>query len=403
MTDVELEASLDVFRGRAVDCIAEDELVSRLRRGRPLRIKLGCDPSSPDLHLGHLVVLDKLRALQTLGHRVIFLVGDFTAMIGDPTGRSRTRPALSAEEVQRNARTYTEQVGRVLDVGAAEIRLNSEWMSALTSADFVRLASHQSVARMLERDDFKKRHQSGVPIALHEFLYPLVQAYDSVALRADVEIGGTDQLFNLLLGREIQRAYGQEAQIVLTLPLLEGLDGREKMSKSLGNAVALTDPADEIFGKTMSIPDAVLARWVDLLGPADGSLDGLRRATALGDANPRDLKAGLARHLVARIHGEDAAVIAVERFDRRFRLRQAPTDVEGIELQPRDSAGIPLIEILERARLADSRSAAKRLVAQGGIRVDGQRASDPVSLLCAGEYLIQAGKRRALRVRVLPN
>jgi tyrosyl-tRNA synthetase len=368
-----------------------------------LRVKLGCDPSSPDLHLGHLVVLDKLRALQDLGHQVIFLVGDFTAMIGDPTGRSRTRPALSAEEVQRNAHTYTEQVGRVLDVARAEIRFNSEWMSKLGPADFIRLASHQSVARMLERDDFKRRHQAGVPIALHEFLYPLVQAYDSVALRADMEIGGTDQLFNLLLGREIQRAYGQEPQIVLTLPLLEGLDGREKMSKSLGNAVALTDPPDEVYGKTMSIPDAVLGRWVDLLGPRDGSLEPLKRSLATVAGNPRDLKAALARHLVKRLHGESAAGAAADRFDRRFRLREAPTEVEEIELRPQSPGGIPLIEVLERTGLADSRSAAKRLVAQGGIRVDGSRVSDPVVPLVAGEYLVQAGKRRAVRVRVAIN
>ncbi len=403
MTDAEARVGVAAFRRKIIDCISEEELFARIRQGRPLRIKLGCDPSSPDLHLGHLVVLDKLRELQEMGHQVIFLVGDFTAMIGDPTGRSRTRPALTADEVQRNARTYTDQVGRVLDLSRAEIHFNSEWMAGLGPTDFIRLASHQSVARMLERDDFKRRYQGGVSISLHEFLYPLVQAYDSVALRADVEIGGTDQLFNLLLGREIQRAYGQEPQIVLTLPLLEGLDGSEKMSKSLGNAVGLTDSPDEIYGKTMSIPDTVLGHWVELVGPGDGSLDQLRRDVVAGGANPRDLKAALARSLVARLHSDEAAAAAADRFDRRFRLREAPEGLDEIQVRAETSAGIPLMEVLERAGFANSRSEAKRLVAQGGVRIDGQRASDPIARLATGGYLLQAGRRRAVRVRVLSN
>jgi tyrosyl-tRNA synthetase len=402
MTDAEIERQLAVFRAGTVDLVSEDELARKLRRGRPLRIKYGNDPSAPNLHLGHSVVLDKLRELQDLGHQVIFLVGDFTAMIGDPTGRSRTRPALSREEVARNARTYADQVGLVLDTARAEIRFNSEWLDALTPADVIRLASHQSVARMLERDDFQRRYRSGASISLHEFLYPLVQAYDSVALRADVELGGTDQLFNLLLGREIQRDYGQEPQIVVTLPLLEGTDGSEKMSKSLGNAIALTDSPDEMYGRTMSIPDAVLLHWVALLGRCRGAaLASLRDAVASGSGNPRDLKAALARMLVARYHGEENASAAEERFDRLFRRREAPEAAAEIAVRAAPgAAGIPLVELVERAGLAASRSAAKRLVAQGGVRLDGERAGDPFQVVGLGTHLLQAGRRRAVQVRL---
>jgi tyrosyl-tRNA synthetase len=404
MTDAEIARHVAVLRSGTVDLVSEEELARKLRRGRPLRIKYGNDPSAPNLHLGHSVVLDKLRELQELGHRVIFLVGDFTAMIGDPTGKSRTRPALSQEEVRANARTYADQVGLVLDVSRAEVRFNSEWLNALSPADFIRLASHQSVARMLERDDFQRRFRGGVSISLHEFFYPLLQAYDSVALRADVEIGGTDQLVNLLLGRELQRDYGQESQIVVTLPLLEGIDGGEKMSKSLGNAIALTDAPDEMYGRTMSIPDSVLLHWVELLGRSrDATLAPLRDAVAGGSGNPRDLKAALARMLVARFHGEPDAAAAEERFDRRFRRREVPEDATEVAVSAGAGAdGIPLVDLLERAGLSSSRSAAKRLVAQGGVRLDGERAAEPFRSVGFGTHLLQAGRRRAVKVRVEP-
>ena len=390
-----VDSQLETFRGRTVDLHSEKELAGKLAEGRPLRIKLGCDPSAPDLHIGHVVPLDKLRELQELGHTIIFLVGDFTALIGDPSGRSKTRPALSREEVQANARTYTDQVGLVLDPERIEVRFNSEWMDGFTSADMIRLAAHQPVARMLERDDFKKRFRSGTSIGIHEFLYPLVQAYDSVALEADVELGGTDQLFNLLLGREIQRAYGQPAQVVMTLPLLEGTDGSEKMSKSLGNAIGLREAPDEIYGKTMSIGDALLPHWVELLGdPGDPALSG---------GNPRDAKARLARQLVERFHGASSAERAEQHFDRIFRQREAPEQLEVRELTAAAPEGAEIIEIIVAASFAASRSEARRLVAQGGVRVDRERVSEPAARYRPGEYLLQVGKRRFARIRVLPS
>jgi tyrosyl-tRNA synthetase len=389
-----LASQLETFRARTVDLVADAELEARLRKGKPLRVKYGCDPSAPDLHLGHTVGLDKLRALQELGHTIIFLIGDFTGMIGDPTGRNKTRPALTREAVQRNAESYTQQVGAVLDASKIEVRFNSEWMNAMPAADVVRLASHQPVARMLERDDFKRRFQAGVSISIHEFLYPLVQAYDSVALRADVELGGTDQLFNMLLGREIQRAYGQEPQIVMTLPLLEGIDGSEKMSKSLGNAIGIREPAEEIYGKTMSIPDALLPRWGELLGRPDWQLEGI--------ANPRDRKAALARRLVERFHGAAAAAEAEAHFDRVFRKRQAPEDVPRVALPSSEARGLKLVDALVGVGFASSRSEARRLIGQGGVQVEGVRASDLETWLGQGEHLVQAGKRRFARIRVTP-
>jgi tyrosyl-tRNA synthetase len=351
---------------RTEHLVSEAELVERLKRDRPLRIKLGCDPSAPDLHLGHSIVLDKLRALAELGHTIIFLVGDFTAMIGDPSGRSRTRPALARDEIARNAETYREQVSLILDVASTELRFNSEWMDSMTPADLIRLASHQPVARMLERDDFKNRFRSGETIAIHEFLYPLVQAYDSVALQADVEIGGTDQLFNLLLGREIQRAYGQDPQIVLTTPLLEG---------------------------TMSIPDALLPRWVRLL-PWTG-LPGPD-----GYSDPRDLKAALAWRIVERFRGAEAARAAEAHFDRLFRHKEAPQDLEERAVSCSDPAGIRIGELLRSLGFAESGAEAKRLVAQGGVRVDDERLADVGATVPPGEHLLQVGKRRFARVRI---
>ena len=398
-----VEQQMDVFRTRTVDLVSEEELTERLGRGKPLRIKYGCDPSAPDLHLGHTVPLDKLRQLQDLGHTIIFLVGDFTAMIGDPTGRSKTRVPLTSDAVAKNAETYTSQVSCVLDVNRIEIRFNSEWMDRMSVAELIRLASHQPVARMLERDDFKRRFQTGVSIAIHEFLYPLVQAYDSVALRADVEVGGTDQLFNLLLGREIQRAYGQEPQIVLTVPLLEGTDGAEKMSKSLGNAIGIRDAPEEMYGKTMSIPDALLERWVELLGRPEWNLGQFLEAIGTERRNPRDLKAALARALVGRFHGQAAAASAEEHFERVFREHRAPNEVPEVELQVTDARGMPLVDALVEVGFAKSRSEARRLVAQGGVRIDEIRASDAEAYLRAGSHLVQAGRRRFARLHLRQN
>jgi tyrosyl-tRNA synthetase len=395
------EEQLEVFRDRAEALVSEAELLAKLRKGRPLRIKYGCDPSRPDLHLGHLVHLDKLRALQALGHTIIFLIGDFTGRIGDPTGRSRTRPALSREEIEQNADTYRQQVGRVLDVERAEIRFNSEWMDRMDLGEFIRLCSHATVARLLERDDFRSRLRDGVSIALHELLYPLVQAYDSVALEADVEVGGSDQHVNLLFAREIQRDFGHEPQVALTSPLLEGTDGVEKMSKSLGNAIGLTDPPDEMYGRTMSIPDAVLLRWCRLLGRPDwADLWGLADRVEAGEGNPRDLKAVLARRLAERFWGADAAGEAEARFDRLFRRHETPEEMAQIEVCAPGPEGAPVLDLLLHAEFAASRGEAKRLIAQGGVRLGGARVGSAEARAEPGEHVLQAGKRRFVRVCV---
>lgn len=401
MSSSPAERQIEVFRSRVVDLVSDEELLAKLRRGRPLRIKLGCDPSAPDLHLGHLVVLDPLREFQELGHTIVFLVGDFTARIGDPSGRSRTRPSLSRQEVEQNARTYRDQVGMILDPERIEVRFNSEWMDRMTPSDLIRLASHQPVARMLERDDFDKRYREGISIGIHEFLYPLIQAYDSVALKADVEIGGTDQLFNLLLGREIQRAYGQEPQVVLTFPLLVGTDGKEKMSKSLGNAIGITEPADEIYGKTMSIPDVILGRWCELLGsPSWSDVQELRTRVAADEANPRDLKAALAARLVERFWGSKPSRDAAERFDRLFRRHETPAEMPELDLEAPQDGDLRMVDVLHRAGFATSRTAAKRLIAQGGVRLDGERVPDADFSVPPGEHVLQAGRRRFARLRI---
>ena len=386
MKPSELETHLAVFRENTVDLVSEPDLSEKLKAGKPLRIKQGFDPSAPDLHLGHTVPIQKLRSLQDLGHTIIFLVGDFTARIGDPTGKSKTRPALSDDQVEANAKTYADQVASLLDVERAEVRYNSEWMDPMSPADFVRLLSQHTVARMLERDDFEKRYKSGTPISIHEFLYPLVQAYDSVALEADVELGGTDQLFNMLLGREIQRAYGQAPQVVLTTPLLEGTDGVEKMSKSLGNSVSIRDAPEDMYGKVMSIPDSILPRWQALLGAGDSSIE-----------NPRDSKARLARDLVERFHDAASGQAAEAHFDRVFRKKQAPDDVPEIKMG--DSAP-KLIEAIQVAGFASSRGEARRLIKQGGVKLADQRIEDPEAVLSPGSYLLQVGKRRFARVSV---
>lgn len=392
--DAEVARQLEQIRAGADAFVGEEDLRARLgvaiEAGRPLRVKLGMDPSTPDLHLGHTVTLEKLRVFQELGHMPIFLIGDFTARIGDPTGKKKTRPALEAEEVSKNAATYVDQVRKILDVDRAEVRYNSEWMDPMVPADFVRLCSRYTVARLLERDDFAKRYREGVAISLHELLYPLVQAYDSVALHADVELGGSDQLFNLLVGREIQRDYGQPPQAVITHGLLVGTDGKEKMSKSLGNTIGLTDPPAEMYGRTMSIPDALIPSWVRLLG------------TGHWDAgeDPFQQKQALAARLVERFHGAEAARAAAAHFERVVRQGGLPDEVTEVRIALSDGDRVGLLDVLRAALGVASNADARRLVAQGAVELDGSRVTDPSLRLVAGSYLLRAGKRRFARVRV---
>jgi tyrosyl-tRNA synthetase len=401
----EVERQLAVMRDGAVEFYGEAELrerlAQRLAAGRPLRVKLGMDPSAPDLHLGHTVVLEKLRRFQELGHVPIFLVGDFTARIGDPSGRKKTRPALGPEEIERNAATYVAQAGRVLDVANAEIRFNSEWMLPMSSTEIVQLCSRYTVARLLERDDFSKRHAAGDPISVHEFLYPFVQAYDSVALEADVELGGTDQTFNLLMAREIQRDYDQPAQAVITHPLLVGLDGRDKMSKSLGNTIGITDPPESMYGKLMSISDALMLTYFDVLSA--GAWQELRAERALlgdGAGNPLAFKHALAQRVVARFHGEEHARAAAERFRRVVQAREAPSDVPETPLALGALAELGLLEIMKRLDFTKSVGEARRLVAQGAVELDGALVADPTLRLPAGAYHLKVGKRRFARIRL---
>jgi tyrosyl-tRNA synthetase len=400
----EADQQLDVMRDGAVAFHGEDglrlRLIAALKEQRPLRVKLGMDPSAPDLHIGHTVVLNKLKKIQELGHTPIFLVGDFTAGIGDPSGKNKTRPALDADTVDRNAKTYVEQVGRILDIENAEVRFNSEWMKDLSSADFVRLCSHYTVARLLERDDFAKRYAAGEPISVHEFLYPFVQSYDSVALHADVELGGTDQTFNLLMGREIQRAYGQPAQAVITHPLLVGSDGA-KMSKSLGNGIGITDRPEEMFGKVMSVSDSLMLEYYDLLHDSRWeALKPLREALGRGEGNPMGFKLGLAGALVERFAGPEAAREAADAFRSVVQNKQIPEDLVelGFEIGPDREIG--LLELLERLEMVASRSEARRLVGQKAVRVDGEVVTVPTLRLPAGSYLLKVGKRRFARVRL---
>ncbi len=392
----EIDRQLEAM-GRGAEALigAEDlrpRLAAALREGRPLRIKLGMDPSAPDLHIGHTVVLEKLRIFQELGHTPIFLVGDFTASIGDPTGKKKTRPALDKDEIRKNAQTYVDQVSHVLDTERAEIRFNGEWMDAMSPADLVRLCSHYTVARMLERDDFDKRYKAGEAIAVHEFLYPLVQAYDSVALEADVELGGTDQTFNLLVGREIQRAYGQTPQAVITHPLLVGTDGTEKMSKSVGNTIGIRDAPEDMYGRTMSISDELMRSWVAQLG--FGRWEDL---AAVG-ADPLAMKKELATRLVTRFHGDAAAEKAAEHFRALVQRKEIPDDLPEVEIPLSGAEDLGLLEALRGALGLASNSEARRIVTQGGARVDGNVVRDPNLRLPPGSYLVQAGKRRFARL-----
>ncbi len=397
---IDVDQHLTVFKRGADELIVESELAHKLARARPLRIKEGFDPTRPDLHLGHTVQFNKLRQLQDLGHHVIFLIGDFTALIGDPTGRNVTRPALTREEIDANAKTYTDQVFLILDRGRTEVAFNSKWLSALGADGMIRLAAKYTVARMLERDDFAKRYQSGQPIAMHELLYPLAQGYDSVALKADVELGGTDQKFNLLVGRELQRHYGQEPQCILTLPLLEGLDGVNKMSKSLDNYVGITEAPDEMFGKLMSISDQLMWRYYELL--SFRSLEDIARLKdeCAQGRNPRDAKVALAQEIVARFHSNGAAEQALAEFEARFRQGAMPESMPAVTLH---SAGapMPIAQIAKQAGVVDSTSEALRLIVQRGLKVDGEVVADKALAIAAGNtVVVQAGKRRFARVTV---
>ncbi|HEV3240605.1 MAG TPA: tyrosine--tRNA ligase [Casimicrobiaceae bacterium] len=391
---------LAVFKRGADELIVETELIDKLARGKPLRIKEGFDPTRPDLHLGHTVQFNKLRQLQDLGHHVIFLVGDFTGMIGDPTGRNLTRPPLTADELTANAKTYTDQAFLILDRDKTEVAFNSKWLTALGADGMIRLAAKYTVARMLERDDFAKRYRDGQPIAVHEFLYPLAQGYDSVALKADVELGGTDQKFNLLVGRELQRHYGQEPQCILTLPLLEGLDGVNKMSKSLDNYVGITEPPEEMFGKLMSISDPLMWRYYELLSfrPQE-EIAALQRACREG-RNPREAKVLLAQEVVARFHGRQAAERALAEFEARFKQGALPETMPELTLHSA-GAGLPIAQLAKQAGVVESTSEALRLIAQRGLKLNGQVVADKSLVVPSGAtVVVQAGKRKFARVTV---
>lgn len=395
--NIQLDEQLAMIRRGADEVIGEEQIIEKIKAGKPLRVKLGMDPTAPDLHLGHTVVLNKLRQFQNLGHTVIFLVGDFTASIGDPTGKSATRPPLSKEQIKHNAETYAEQVFKILDPAKTEIRFNSEWMSKMGADDVVRLAAKCTVARMLERDDFHKRYTEGRSIAIHEFLYPLTQAYDSVALEADIELGGTDQKFNLLMGRDIQREYGQTPQAILTMPILEGLDGVKKMSKSLGNYIGIFDAPNEMFGKLMSISDDLMWRYFELLSfRSIAEIDGLKQAVADGK-NPRDVKFELAHEIIARFHDKAAADAAQQAFIDRFAKKEIPDDLQEVELVA--DGEMPIANVLKEAGLVASSSEGLRMIKQGAVKVDGEKVDSKELTLGKGfAGILAVGKRRIARV-----
>ena len=395
MADV--SEALRLIKRGCDELIVEEELVRKLKTGRALRIKLGLDPTAPDLHLGHTVVINKLRHFQDLGHEIQFLIGDFTGMIGDPTGKNQTRPPLSREQILANAQTYRAQMAKILDAEKTRVMFNSEWSDKLGAEGMIRLAARYTLARLLERDDFSNRFRNKQPIAVHELLYPLMQGYDSVAMKADVELGGTDQKFNLLVGRELQKDFGQEQQCILTMPLLEGTDGVEKMSKSLGNYIGIAEPAQEIFGKLMRISDELMWRYLELLSFQDMKAIKARKAAVDGGANPREVKFEFAKEIVERFHGKTAAEAAAQDFNARFRDRALPADI------PEQSLKGPMVstQVLKQAGLVSSSSEADRLIAQGGVKVNGERLSDRKMVFASGEtYLVQVGKLKIARIRI---
>ncbi len=391
---MKLEEHLSIIKFNTVDLLPEEELIEKLKRGKPLRIKYGADPSRPDLHLGHYVCLKKLKDLQDLGHHIIFIVGDFTAMIGDPSGRSKTRPRLSKEEVEQNSKTYFDQVFKVLDREKTEIRYNSEWLGKLTPYEVIELSATYTVSRMLERDDFKERFKNNIPISVHELLYPLFQAYDSVAIKADIEVGGTDQKFNFTVGREVQKAYGLEPQVILTVPILEGTDGKLKMSKSYDNYIGLTEPPFEMFGKVMSVPDELVLKYYRLvLYYPDDMMKEVEKRMA---ENPRDCKAYLAQEIVELFWGKEDARRAREEFDKVFKFKEIPDEIPefGVPLE-----GMPLIEVLTRAGIVPSKSEVRRLVSQKAIKIGDRVVNSEHELIKPdGDVVIKVGKRKFLRV-----
>jgi tyrosyl-tRNA synthetase len=389
----EIGAAMSLIRRGAEALLIEAELIEKLKTGRPLRVKAGFDPTAPDLHLGHTVLLNKLRHFQELGHHIMFLIGDFTGMIGDPSGKNTTRPPLSRDQVLANAETYREQVFKILDPDKTEICFNSTWMNELDAAGMIRLAAQQTVARMLERDDFAKRYANEQPISIHEFLYPLCQGYDSVVMKADIELGGTDQRFNLLMGRELQKHYGQAPQCVLMMPLLEGLDGVNKMSKSLGNYIGIAESPKEIFGKTMSISDSLMWRYYDLLSFLGADEIAKLKAEIEAGRNPRDVKVMLAQEFVARFHGQEAAADALADFEARFRKNEIPDDIP--EVRVAVGEGMPVFKVIQEAGLTGTTSEASRMIEQGAVKLDGERVEDRARLLLAGtRVVLQVGKRK---------
>jgi len=400
VTEMTHETNLDQIKRGCHEILIEDELKQKLALGKPLRIKAGFDPTAPDLHLGHTVLLNKMRQLQDLGHHALFLIGDFTGMIGDPTGKNTTRPPLSREQIVENAKSYSDQVFKVLDPDRTEIVFNSTWMDKFSAVDLIKLASTHTVARMLERDDFSKRYKSNRPIAIHEFIYPLVQGYDSVALKADVELGGTDQKFNLLMGRELQKHHGQSPQCVLTMPLLEGLDGTNKMSKSMGNYIGINEAPTQIFGKIMSVSDDLMWRYLELL-----SFDSLadikaKKHSVEQGANPRDVKFEFAKEIVARFHNDEAALAAATEFNNRFRRGVLPDDMPDVSVSATDGK-IIIPQLLKQAGLVGGTSEAMRMIQQGAVKLDGERINDKALMIEVGAVVVaQVGKRKFAKVTV---
>ncbi len=391
-----VEEQLALIKRGAEEVLVEAELIEKLKRGQPLRIKAGFDPTAPDLHLGHTVLINKLRQFQELGHQVVFLIGDFTGMIGDPSGKSVTRPPLTREQVLDNAETYKAQVFKILDPAKTEVAFNSTWMDQLKPSDFIRLSSQYTVARMLERDDFSKRYSSNQPIAIHEFLYPLVQGYDSVALRADIELGGTDQKFNLLMGRELQRAYGQEPQVILTMPLLEGLDGVKKMSKSLGNYVGIQEAPGVMYNKLVSIPDSLMWRYFELLSfRSMAEIEQFKRDVEQG-ANPRDIKIKLAEEIVARFHGAEAAASAHRSAGNRMKEGELPEGLPEVEVT--SSEDLPIASLLNKAGLVKNAAGARDLLNAGSVRIDGEVVDRTFIYTLGSTHVCQAGKKAFARV-----
>ncbi len=391
-----VQEQLSVIKRGADEVLVESELVAKLERGEPLRVKAGFDPTAPDLHLGHTVLINKMRQLQELGHQVVFLIGDFTGMIGDPSGKSATRPPLTRDQVLENAETYKAQVFKILDPARTEVAFNSTWMDQLSPADFIRLASQYTVARMLERDDFSKRYSTNQPISIHEFLYPLVQGYDSVALKADIELGGTDQKFNLLMGRELQRAYGQPSQCVVTMPLLEGLDGIKKMSKSLGNYVGIQEAPGVMYSKLVSIPDSLMWRYFELLSFRSEEEIAEFRSDVSRGANPRDIKIKLAEEIVARFHGDEAAATAHRSAGNRMKDGELPEDLPQIDLVSEQD--MPIASVLNKAGLVKNAAMARDLLGSGGVRVDGQVVDRDFVFELGATHVCQAGKKSFARV-----